>query len=411
NDRQDQSGLYFEPAVLARGGLGAIADEQLKALLNQRPMTISHASQLEQERLAAVAKTLRGVDLVVVDRADAQALALTLGIDEDDRLRAYLSKELSSLNSGSHRRRGSPDVYIVEGDGDARSKQLESAAQDAAASPTILLFTLGSRLGVTLQRLLVDVHDAWRPTGFDPIVKGLVVHAHPEDSRAWAAVRNAFWHGAQSTLVALWLTYLPHRSPLDDERLLLETAAKRKMPKAVRSVLEPRLADLQANAATGAHVRPFWSSDGPPSLRRTSRYGDQLIDRVTLVAVGSAMQRSRLINRPGGGPFWYKFDVPKIFRSYFDGLIHASAMRWLQPREGWWGATDEDQKLLVVEAMNQAPGDWNLVLPEMLLASALGKVPEVMYEELLPAADRAMKSTMSPAAKAWVRLGLHLIDA
>lgn len=122
------------------------------------------------------------------------------------------------------------------------------------------------------------------------------------------------------------------------------------------------------------------------------------------------MQRARLIHRPQGGPFWYRFDVPKIFRSYFDGLIHVSALRWMQPREAWWGPTDEDQKLLVVEAENQAPGDWPLVLPELLLAGALGKLPEVMYEELVPAAELALKSGMEAATKDWVRLGLHLVD-
>lgn len=412
NDRQDQTGMFFEPSVLAHPGLGEIINARLAELTGLPPiMRTNEASRLEQRRLVGIVKKLPGIDVVIVDAEDARALATVLGVASDDpAVAAYLADELAGLNRGPHRRRGRPEVCIADSDGATRAMQLaDIASRKRAKTPTILLFTFGSRLGVTLQRLLVDVHDAWKTAGRDPVVKGLVLHAHPDDSRAWAAVRNAFWHDNQSTLVALWLTYMPHRSPLDDEVAVLESAAKRpKLPAAIRKILEPRLAELHRSGPAAATVRPFWSAGSPPELRRTSYYGDQLIDRVTLAAVGSAMQRARLVHRPDDSPFWYRFDMPKIFRSYFDGLIHVSALRWMQPREGWWGATEEEQKLLVVEAQRQAPSDWSLVLPELLLAAALGKVPEVMYETLMPAAEAGLKSGFGKATEDWIRLGIYL---
>lgn len=426
-DRQDTGGTYFEPAVLVAGGeLGPIIKSRCDELTSLDPLARGKRFEGLQERIKEAVEKLAEVDIVVVDRDDANTLkavlaaarveAQTKDVDgpehdndiDDDVLKRLIGEGIAVLNVDGRR----PSVLLIEGKDSTRSAQLEAVANDALGGqqPQVLLFTLGLRLGVTLQRLLVDVHEAWRGSSADPVVKGLVVHAHPEDSRAWAAVRNAFWHDGRSDLLTLWLTFLPHRSPLDEERLLLESA-KDGAPSEVADVLGRRLEELRRPGPEAGIIRPFWS-DEEERLRRTSYFGHEIHDRVTLAAVGSAMQRSRLINRPHDSPYWYRFDMPKVLRSYFDGLIHVAALRWMQPREGWWGATEEDQELLIAEARFQAPGDWPLVLAELLLASAQGKLPKHLRGRLLTEAKDALDSSEFPeSAKPWIRLGRYLVQA
>lgn len=383
-DKQSTAGTYFEPSVLAVDDLGAVIEARLTELRSGlRSLTSASKHARERASIAADAERLNNVDLVVVDRDDIDAYRRLLAststagsespdadMASDEAIRERLASSLAVINTN----RREPNVVIVDGAGDDRAERLAEVARDERSphDPEILLFTFGLRLGVTLQRLLVDVHNAWRVLGRNPVVNGLVVHAHPEDERAWAAVRNAFYRGNRSTLVALWLTYFPHRSPIDDERALLQSA-RASATGDIRTDIDKRLALLELPGPAAGTVRPFWSGD-EPRLRRTSYYGDELHDRTALSAVGAAMQRARLINRPQNSPYWYRFDMPKIFRSYFDGLIHVAALRWLRPREGWWGSTVQEQQLLIAEAKHSAPTDWPLVLPELLLASAQGKV-------------------------------------
>ena len=415
NDRQSPDGTYFEPALVAAGGsLRSLVDARLNELSTLRPLIDDDRHRKLKRRVQETAKRTHGVDIVLVDREDIDAIAAVLtsrgGTPNDEEVSGLLSAGLAGLNVPGG---GAPEVVVVSGAAQDRAlvlQEITGRTGDGSDEPRLLLFALGLRLGVTLQRLLVDVHNAWREVGRTPKVKGMVLHAHPEDSRAWAAVRNAFWHDGQSDLLALWLTHLPHRSPLSEEHALLQEATKRPAPDDVKVLIAERLAELERTGPNGGTVRPFWSTD-EQFLRRTSYYGDELNDRVTMAAVGSAMQRGRLVHRPHDSPFWYRFDLPKVFRSYFDGLIHVSALRWTLPREGWWGATDEEQELLIAELRYQAPTDWPLVLPELLLAGAQGKIPKGLRGRLLTEGEEALGSPTFPDnAKGWVRLGMHLLQ-
>jgi len=413
DDRQADAGTYFEPSLLALDSLGATVAARLAELRSDdfpQLTTSTHAAR-ERKAIVTAAHRLKAADLVVVDVEDVDAFRVAVNGGAgatDEAVCDLLSEGLAVVNPDGRR----PHVVVVGGTGEERAASLVRAAEEQSwePEPTILLFTSGLRLGVTLQRLLVDVHNAWRALGRDPVVNGLVLHAHPEDERAWAALRNAFQSRAGSTLLALWLTYVPHRSPLDEERGLLELAVG-DATGAISEDINARLETLSSEGPDAGLVRPFWSA-AEPRLRRTSYYGHELHDRVTLAAVGSAMQRARLINRPRNSPYWYRFDMPKIFRSYFDGLIHVAALRWLEPREGWWGASDGEQQLLVSEAKKQAPSDWPLVLAELLLASAQGKLPKSMSEVLVPEADHALDrpdDEVPEIAKRWIAVGRYLV--
>lgn len=74
----------------------------------------------------------------------------------------------------------------------------------------------------------------------------------------------------------------------------------------------------------------MWA-DPSVTLRPTSYFGTGLKADTFLLAVDSAVQAARQSARIPGNPDWVVFDLPAIFRSYFDGLIHAAVLRWLEP--------------------------------------------------------------------------------
>jgi hypothetical protein len=408
-DRQRDDGTYFEPATLVVADFPGLLRHRLEELRQLPPLGSGSKLARMPAQIAALVDRIQEPDIVVLDHEDIEALVAVMpaGATDADAL-GLLEAGFAALRSDGV----GPQVVVVSGDPEQRAAVLRPIARGTGPDERIvLLFALGLRLGVTLQRLVVDVHNAWRVAERSPNLRGLVVHAHPEDSRAWSAIGNTFRHAAGPDLLALWLTHLPHRSPLEEERALLEQVDE--LPEDEAGLLAARVSELSLGGRDGSTVRPFWS-DGVPTLRRTSYYGDVLGDRSTLAAVGAAMQRARLVHRPMGSPFWYRFDLPKIFRSYFDGLIHVAVLRWLEPREGWWGATANDQEELISELKGQAPPDWPLVLAELLLAAVQGKVPAQMHLRLLAEVEVAGKDPhipFTPAQKAWVELGAALVRA
>ena len=86
---------------------------------------------------------------------------------------------------------------------------------DRSSAGGVLVVTVGTVTGSTMQQLLVGLHDVTEEK-----IGGLVIHARPERSRDWEVLRNSF----NRRLDALWLTYLPWRSPLDEEGAVLGRA-------------------------------------------------------------------------------------------------------------------------------------------------------------------------------------------
>ena len=121
---------------------------------------------------------------------------------------------------------------------------------------------------------------------------------------------------------------------------------------------------------------PVWPSKHRPLLRPGSRYGQGLRAVTTYAAVGAAMQSARVNATQVGAPVWQQFELPAVLRSYFDPLIIAALLRWLEPHEAWWGARPEEAANVIAEAFARATeGDRKILLPELLLAAAQGKVP------------------------------------
>ena len=250
---------------------------------------------------------------------------------------------------------------------------------------SFLFFSTGLQTGITLQHLVVDVQDAFRVGNLnagnlaDPQMTGLVLHAHPSDRRAWRSVRNTFIGGpkARTRLLALWLTYLPEQSPFHDELQLLQRLDTSTLSAPATKLVSERLSWLSPSASNTVPPPSPLLSPTSVSLRRTSIYG-LLDDRYSLAAVGTAMQSEMERASSSEALQWIQFDLPNVFRSYFDGLLHAAVIRWGTPTSLWWGNGTEPEALLLElrGRFEDSPnGDWHLLLCELLLASAQGKVP------------------------------------
>ena len=264
---------------------------------------------------------------------------------------------------------------------------------------SVLLIAAGLLTGVTLQQLVVSVQDHYRSREISPEMHGIVIHAIPADREAWRSVRNSFRDDNGATrLLALWLTYLPQESPFKAELDVLSEAHPDWFANArhgVEGLWENRLRWLSPDSSNSSDnctppESPLWSPQ-PVGLRRTSLYGD-LDDRHTLVAVGAAMQEALQQKTSDGAPEWVQFDLPNAFRSYFDGLIHVAILRWVTPQRAWWGNNKNECEALIGELEGRFPEDWKLLLPELLLAAAQGKVPDNGVDFLLNQADSQLEA-------------------
>ena len=106
-------------------------------------------------------------------------------------------------------------------------------------------------------------------------------------------------------------------------------------------------------------------------------------------------------------PEWVQFDLPNALRSYFDGLIHASIIRWLTPERAWWGRDDNACVALLSELEGRFEEDWRLLLPELLLAAAQGKIPDSGVRHLI---DKAETRLSDETSRQWPRDMLDYVD-
>ena len=125
------------------------------------------------------------------------------------------------------------------------------------------------------------------------------------------------------------------------------------------------------------------------------------------------MQAARIQARQCAAPYWAQFDLRRIMRSYFDGLIHACILRWCEPQEAWWGDDSSDccDFLMELEGLDF---DFDLLLPELLLAGAQEKLPEEAIAQLvITAKDRLTdaKKPLDERTRGHLRLGITLCDS
>ena len=279
---------------------------------------------------------------------------------------------------------------------DAPTETLEAGPAD------VLILVLGARTGLTCQRMFFTARQQWPSANF----RCLVLHAHPEDDRIWVSIRNNLTDSdGYKRLLALWLSYVPNWSPLVEERETYRAAQEQGMD---TPELLARLDELEGNPAPGHTLL----GRADPQLREHSYLGQALGSRETLCAVGSAMQAARIQASRRGAPYWTQFDLRRVLTSYFDGLIHACILRWCEPQEAWWGPDSRDccDFLLHLEGVDF---DFDLLLPELLLACAQEKLPEEAAAQVLETAKvRIGRSgdSLDERARSHLRLGIDLCE-
>jgi len=258
------------------------------------------------------------------------------------------------------------------------------AGDDARTdSDIVLCFALGSVTGAQLKSLRIAVIDAY--PGLDPVINGLCIHARPPTFAEWEAIRNSFRPGR---LAALWLSWLPWSSPLREEHELL-----------VRSGLGgPAISNRRAWLANttseeAGHRYPesaIWAANehhgGQQRVRERSIYGREISATVVFAAIGSAIHTQRLKHGKSGSAQRFMVDIPRVARSYFDAVIVAAIIRWTKPGEAWWGEHPTEQGEVMTSLLRfggSTTSEMAVLVPELLVATALGKVPKAAQDELL----------------------------
>jgi hypothetical protein len=240
-------------------------------------------------------------------------------------------------------------------------------------SERIAVLNLGTVTGSALQQGLVAVQAERRP---GPLLTGYVLHARLAERRAWETLLNSYG----KRLFAAWHSYLPERSPLREERDVLDQVPDGSLTAAALAYRERRLLASQGEFGDGS-VGVFWGSRLNEPVSPNSIFGQGLRGPALYTAVGAAMERSRKsAEARRTAPERRVFDLGSISRSYYDPLILAAILRWSQPYEAWWGWNRNDSQTVVagmLERGERAGEEHHLqiLVPEVLLAAAQGKVP------------------------------------
>lgn len=302
----------------------------------------------------------------------------------------------------------------------------ERLKQELADRRRILILALGLVTGGTLQELDVRILRACSGRGRDEVaVVALAIHARPATFDEWQAARSSFHH----QLAALWVTYLPWRSPLQMEVDLLnllpaagddvDTFLQQRYDVVNNDIGEwaERCADHVPGEGIANPAAVLWcpqqdaAPDELPHLLGGSRFGHEASMVATFVGVGAVMQRARLERRKRGGPPWLRFDLTKTNFSYFEAIISASILRWLRPSEGQWDSESKNVEDLIREmwerAAQEGPAAQPLLIAELLLAASQGKVPRGAFPLLRRLADEAL--SQYPDCNA-IKTGVTLLD-
>ena len=303
---------------------------------------------------------------------------------------------------------------IVTANRDTSRSDLASQVAELGEGDAILIFAWGSVTGLTLRDLKLSVADALLGVGLDIPVNGLVFHARLSHPKEWTAQENQFYPGA---LENLWNSCFPWTSPIAEENRLLNRSdvEGREISGLATSFLtnrrqflemyetyadqeddwSPRL-ELANDEANPKYI--FWGmSSGlhQQSVRGQSLYGKELDCLTAYAAIGSAISYTRFTQQTRAAPRWVMFDMGRIVRSYFDAVIICSMIRWMLPGELWWAERDEKEEVRasVQFLLNQAAdyGEQVLLVPELLLACAQGKIPQHAHKDVRDRAEQLLQ--------------------
>lgn len=274
------------------------------------------------------------------------------------------------------------------------------------AQDSIAILTLGMVTGGILQSVLSAVQDARQPGAYE--LTAWVVHARPEERRSWQTLRNSY----AGRLLCAWHSYLPNRSPFEEERSVLE------------GMSEAQIANLSSDASGFLRTRRgkpghfadqeegmLWGTTPDTALTPNSIFGQGLGGPAVLVAVGAAMERARNEARDAAVPARRVFELGAIVRSYYDPMILASVLRWLSPHEAWWGWDTVDEPKIVAAMLERATVEQQAILiPELLLAAAQGKLNQGGTTQVVAGATALLEQhALTPPQRAAVELGTALV--
>lgn len=275
----------------------------------------------------------------------------------------------------------------------------------------ILVFALGTVSGASIQRALVGVQHARASTEEQFDLHAFVVHARPATGREWQTIRNSYGRkGAQPQLRHGWKSILPDRSPLREERVLLRKLAPSDFNEHAETFLTSRL-ELCSGTYQGDRPDVLWGSTSESRLTPNAIYGQRLDAVTTYVAVGSAMAAA-LFQSGRTIPELRVFEVAAVARSYYDPLILASFLRWIRPHEAFWGWTATEASTTALHILDRAAiSDRHILVPEMLLAAAQGKMTVEAAGVAVEVAKRLREDEDVPdPVRAALDIGLHLVD-
>ena len=382
--RAQEESIFFEPARLAKTSPATLIADRL--------------AEFEHYPKRSRDDTMRDLVQRTRDLVASRASVITYDKRERD---LYTDDEWQALKEAldQHDFVSGDAVWIPYAPGSGLDVPEGSLSVD---SLSVLVLVLGARTGLTCQRMFLTARQQWPDANF----QGLVLHAHPENERLWTSIRNNLTDSeGNRRLLALWLSHIPSWSPLVKERDTYRAAQQQGKG---TPELAARLNELQGGPAP-AHTL---LGQAGPRLRPHSYFGQELGSRETLCAVGSAMQSARIQARQRGAPYWAQFDLRRVLRSYFDGLIHACILRWCEPQEAWWGPDSSDCCNLLQQLEGQN-FDFDLLLPELLLAGAQEKLPEEGVEQVVNSARTRISrngDSLDERTRSHLQLGIHLCE-
>lgn len=304
---------------------------------------------------------------------------------------------------------------------------VDSAPAEIDDCTNVVILALGNVTGWSMRQMMLAVRDRWQGK-HDRTLSGVVINTRPSARREWINLTRSF----ENRLDAIWETYLPWGSPLDDEAVQLRQFATEEVLEGLseearafaedrRLICGPRVREWierlhEVDEDPGNVPDPralFWGSPpagtGRARVRNQSLYGFEVDAITAYAAVGAAMHSSRL-RSASQDPRQAVFEMPAVSRSYYDAIILACILRWAQPQECGWGGDDREASRVMTEllARTQEEGDRKILLPELLLAAAQGKVPHPAAQELVSEAEAAMRQ-WEVTDRAPLELGLALL--
>lgn len=269
-------------------------------------------------------------------------------------------------------------------------------ADRLAEADVVTIFAAGAVSGWSLQKALVGVQHTHRDHDLE--VQGLVLHARPATAREWETLENSFGHA----LFAGFHSIIPDRSPLAEEKTLLQNLDRSVLRSVeARALFEQRLRLCNGESEPGGEPAALFYGTGPEAvLTRNSIFGQRLDARAVYAAVAAAMARARATD-DSPAPEFRVFDLAGIARSYYDPLILAATLRWLQAHESWWGWRSIEAERLIAGLLERATSeDQEILVPELLLAYAQGKVHMAALETILARAEQLQRGARPELAAA-----------